>query len=195
MSSSRLWDLVIGETEAIHPRLIMLRMRSAFISRAAAPLYNARLLREAGFPVGDRTTVLGLPRITGSWPQKNDSSRRGLFLNLILGSDVVIDVDTVLDLEERISVGDRVLIGAQVMILTSTHELGPKERRAGPVTRSPVVIENGVWIGARSVILPGVTIGEGAVVNPGSVVNKDVPPNTRVGGIPAKKIEAFETPG
>lgn len=194
MSSSRLWDLVVGETAAIHPRLIMLRMRSAFVSRAASPLYNAQLLRGAGFVIGERTTVLGLPRITGSRPQKSDSGRRGLFLNLILGSDVVIDIDTVLDLEERITVGDRVLIGAQAMILTSTHELGPKERRAGPVTRSPVVIENGAWIGARSVILPGVTIGEGAVVNPGSVVNKDVPPNTRVGGIPAKKVEAFEAP-
>ena len=194
MSTSRLWDLVVGETAAIHPRLIMLRMRSAFVSRAASPLYNAQLLRGAGFVIGERTTVLGLPRITGSRPQKSDSGRRGLFLNLILGSDVVIDIDTVLDLEERITVGDRVLIGAQAMILTSTHELGPKERRAGPVTRSPVVIENGAWIGARSVILPGVTIGEGAVVNPGSVVNKDVPPNTRVGGIPAKKVEAFDAP-
>ena len=194
MSTSRLRDLVVGETAAIHPRLIMLRMRSAFVSRAASPLYNAQLLRGAGFVIGERTTVLGLPRITGSRPQKSDSGRRGLFLNLILGSDVVIDIDTVLDLEERITVGDRVLIGAQAMILTSTHELGPKERRAGPVTRSPVVIENGAWIGARSVILPGVTIGEGAVVNPGSVVNKDVPPNTRVGGIPAKKVEAFDAP-
>ena len=57
---------------------------------------------------------------------------------------------------------------------------------------SPVIIEDGVWIGARSVILPGVTIGAGAVINPGAVVNKDVPANTRVGGTPAKKVESFE---
>ena len=194
MNPSKVWGLVLGESAAIHPRLIMLKMRTAFIPRAALPLRIAQMLRDTGFPVGERTTVLGLPRITGSRPDPKDSSKRGLFANLIIGSDVVIDIDAVLDLEDRITVGDRVLIGAQVMILTSTHELGPKEHRAGPVIRSPVVIESGVWIGARCVILPGVTIGAGAVVNPGSVVNKDVPPNTRVGGAPAKKVEAFETP-
>ena len=194
MNPSKLWGLVLGESAAIHPRLIMLRMRSAFVARAAAPLHNAGMLRNTGFPVGERTTVLGLPRITGSRRDPKDASKPGLFANLIIGSDVVIDIDVVLDLEDRITIGDRVLLGAQVMILTSTHELGPKEHRAGPVIRSPVVIADGAWVGSRSVILPGVTIGEGAVVNPGSVVNKDVPPNTRVGGTPAKKVEAFETP-
>jgi maltose O-acetyltransferase len=195
MNASRLWSLVVEEAAAIHPRLILLKMRGAFSARAASPLHNAQLLRGTGFPLGERTTVLGMPRITGSRPDPKDSSKAGLFANLIIGSDVVIDIDAVFDLEERITIGDRVLIGAQVMILTSTHELGPKEHRAGPVIRNPVVIESGAWIGARTVILPGVTIGHGAVVNPGSVVNKDVPPNTRVGGAPAKKVEAFETPG
>ena len=79
------------------------------------------------------------------------------------------------------------------MILTSTHELDIKEHRAGRLQLSPVNVGDGVWIGARAIILPGVTIGAGAVVNPGAVVNKDVAPQTRVGGTPAVPIEVLKT--
>jgi acetyltransferase-like isoleucine patch superfamily enzyme len=61
------------------------------------------------------------------------------------------------------------------------------------VQRNPVVVGDGVWLGARSIILPGVTIGEGSIVNPGAVVNKDVAANTRVGGIPATQLEVLGT--
>ena len=50
-------------------------------------------------------------------------------------------------------------------------------------------IGKNVWIGSRSVILPGVTIGDGAIVAAGAVVTKDVPTNTVVGGVPAKVIK------
>ena len=77
------------------------------------------------------------------------------------------------------------------MILTSTHELGPPTHRAGPVTRAPVVVKAGAWVGPRAIVLPGVTIGEGAVVMAGALVNKDVPPNARVSGTPARVIETL----
>ena len=80
-------------------------------------------------------------------------------------------------------------IGHQVLIITTTHELGPREHRAGSALRNPVKIEDGAWIGSRCVILPGVTVGAGAIVEPGSVVNKDVAPNTSVRGIPAKVVQ------
>lgn len=53
-------------------------------------------------------------------------------------------------------------------------------------------IGDGVWIGARAIILPGVTIGEGAVVAAGAVVTKDVEPWAVVGGNPAKFIKMRE---
>ena len=53
-------------------------------------------------------------------------------------------------------------------------------------------IGDGVWIGARAIILPGVTIGEGAVVAAGAVVTKDVDPWAVVGGNPAKFIKKRE---
>jgi acetyltransferase-like isoleucine patch superfamily enzyme len=63
----------------------------------------------------------------------------------------------------------------------------------------PIRIDDDVWIGGRSVILPGVHIGQGAVVAAGAVVTRDVVPYAVVGGVPARLIrmrdgEAKETP-
>lgn len=57
---------------------------------------------------------------------------------------------------------------------------------------APIVIEDNVWIGARSVILKGVTIGEGSIVACDSVVTKDVPPFTIVAGNPARVVKHIE---
>jgi acetyltransferase-like isoleucine patch superfamily enzyme len=53
---------------------------------------------------------------------------------------------------------------------------------------APVVIKRGAFVGARSIILPGVTINENSIVGAGSVVTRNVPSNTIVGGVPAKVI-------
>jgi acetyltransferase-like isoleucine patch superfamily enzyme len=52
----------------------------------------------------------------------------------------------------------------------------------------PVRIGNHVWIGARAVVLKGVTVGDGAVIGAGAVVTQNVPPNTMVAGVPARAI-------
>ncbi len=56
----------------------------------------------------------------------------------------------------------------------------------------PVSIGNDVWIGGNVTILPGVTIGNNVVVAAGAVVTKDVPDNTLVGGVPARRIKHIE---
>jgi acetyltransferase-like isoleucine patch superfamily enzyme len=86
-----------------------------------------------------------------------------------------------------ITVGDGVLFAPKVNLVTIGHPLNPAERRA--TFTSPIVIGNGVWIGVGATVMPGVTIGENAVVAAGAVVTKDVPPNTVVGGVPAKVIK------
>jgi acetyltransferase-like isoleucine patch superfamily enzyme len=52
-----------------------------------------------------------------------------------------------------------------------------------------VIIEDDCWVGANSIILPGVTIGQGSIIAAGSVVTKDVEAFSIVGGVPAKKIK------
>lgn len=71
----------------------------------------------------------------------------------------------------------------------SANRFIAKPDRKSTFRKPPVVIGNDVWIGARAMILRGVTIGDGAIVAGGSVVTKDVAPYAVVGGIPAKVIK------
>ena len=85
-----------------------------------------------------------------------------------------------------ITIEDDVLIGPRVNLVTENHPLDPLHRKS--LDLKPILIKRNAWIGAGATILPGVTIGENAVVAAGAVVNKDVPANTVLGGVPAKFI-------
>jgi acetyltransferase-like isoleucine patch superfamily enzyme len=91
-----------------------------------------------------------------------------------------------------ITIEDDVQIAPRVNITSENHPLDPSSRRS--LDLKAVVIKRNAWIGAGATILPGVTIGENAVVAAGAVVNKDVPANTVVGGVPAKIIKTFDAP-
>ncbi|MCQ2078761.1 MAG: sugar O-acetyltransferase [archaeon] len=106
----------------------------------------------------------------------------GMFISI--GRNTFINGNcTMLD-QGGINIGEDVLIGPGVSIITAGHPLDPSERRNG--FNRPVVIEDNVWIGANSTILPGVTIGRNSVVAACSVVTRDVPPDTLVMGHPAR---------
>ena len=87
-----------------------------------------------------------------------------------------------------VNIGNNVYIGMETTIITTTHEIGSSEQRCGENIVRPILIEDGAWIGAKSVILPGVTIGKGCIIQAGSVVYKDCKPNCIYGGNPAKMI-------
>jgi acetyltransferase-like isoleucine patch superfamily enzyme len=89
-----------------------------------------------------------------------------------------------------LDIADDVMIGPNVSIVTSSHPIEPSRRRASVIAK-PVVIERNVWIAAGATIIGGVTIGENSVVAAGSVVTKDAPPNTLVGGNPARVIRSI----
>lgn len=107
--------------------------------------------------------------------------------NLKIGKRVFINAGCKFQDQGGITIGDDVLVGHNCVIATLNHAMEP-ERRADMVP-APVRIGDRVWIGANVTILQGVTIGEGAVIAAGAVVNKDVPPRTVVGGIPAKILK------
>lgn len=90
-----------------------------------------------------------------------------------------------------LKIGDNVMMGPDVTILTHTHNI---ERTDIPMGQqgsrtAEVVIGNDVWIGMRSIIMPGVRIGDGVVIGAGAVVTKDVPDFAIVGGVPARIIK------
>ena len=107
---------------------------------------------------------------------------------LKIGQMVFINHSLCVSAAAGIEIEDGVQIAPQVTILTVNHDLKNKTI----VKCSPVHIEKNAWIGARAIILPGVTIGENAVVGAGAVVTKDVPANSVVVGNPAKVIKNIE---
>lgn len=106
--------------------------------------------------------------------------------NLKLGKHIFINQNCqILDLG-GVEIKDHVKIGPRVSILSETHPVDPATRKT--LIGKPVVIEENVWLGSGCTILPGVTVGVNSVVAAGAVVNKDVPANVVVAGVPAKVI-------
>jgi acetyltransferase-like isoleucine patch superfamily enzyme len=110
--------------------------------------------------------------------------------NINVGKNVFVNHACTFMDRGGITLEDNVLIGPKVNLITTNHPLQPSERRA--TISHPIVIKKNAWIGAAATIMPGVTIGENSVVAAGAVVTRDVPPNTIVGGIPAKIIKKLE---
>ena len=108
---------------------------------------------------------------------------------LTLGDGVGISGSSIYCARE-ITVGNRVRIGSGCLIMDNdAHSLDPVKRNQGAPGRSaPVRIDDDAFVGARSIVLKGVSIGEAAVVGAGSVVTKDVPPRTIVAGNPARAV-------
>lgn len=95
-----------------------------------------------------------------------------------------------------IEIGDHTGLGPGTLIFSSNHQFAAgRLYHDQPWTERNVRVGRDVWVGAGSIILPGVTIGDGSVVAAGSVVTRDVAPGVLVGGVPAHPIKARSTEG
>ncbi|MFA9557280.1 2,3,4,5-tetrahydropyridine-2,6-dicarboxylate N-acetyltransferase [Evansella sp. AB-rgal1] len=101
-------------------------------------------------------------------------------IGAVVGEGTMIDMNVVLG--GRATVGKNCHIGAGA-VLAGVIE---------PPSAKPVIVEDGVVVGANAVILEGVTVGQGAVVAAGAIVTEDVPPNTVVAGTPARVIKEID---
>ena len=144
---------------------------------------RSMVLRACGWNVGRGAVMAQTPRLIGSGP---------LLERLHIGAEVFVNLGNVWELSDRVYIDDRVAIGQDVMLLTSSHRIGSSVRRADELFTAPVTVDSGVWIGARSLVLPGVHIGEGALVAANTVVREDVPANVLFAGNPGRVIRPLD---
>ncbi|MCT4598514.1 MAG: acetyltransferase [Vallitalea sp.] len=129
------------------------------------------------------------------YASKTCNIEKGVFFGN--GSNIRVGEYSGIGLNARIQgpliIGDNVMMGPDVIIYTKNHETSRTDipmMEQGVTTPKQVIIEDDVWIGARAIILPGVTIKKGSIIAAGSVITKDVEAYEVVGGVPGKKIKS-----
>jgi len=149
--------------------------------------------------VGRRPVVLGSPTVDASDLEVGDDfkvwsgHRRTLVSGwgrLRVGDRVFINTGSVIISTLEITIGDDVAFASDVYVIDSNSH-GMEGR---PFVEAPVRIGDGTWVGARAMILPGVTIGKRVVVGAGAVVTRDVPDDSLVAGNPARVIRSLTYP-
>lgn len=108
------------------------------------------------------------------------------------GNGVYANFNLTLVDDGEIYVGNNVLFAPNVILASGTHPIHPELRSRQAQYNLPIHIGNNVWIGANSVILPGVNIGDNSVIGAGSVVTKDIPANVIAVGNPCKVLRKID---
>lgn len=111
-----------------------------------------------------------------------------------IGRDSLVGEYSVIRGQGGVVIGDRVYTSPFTQIIAVNHVFSDPQRPfiEQGITAEGIVIEDDVWLGAGAIITDGVRVGKGAVVAAGAVVTHDVPPNTVVGGVPAKPIKTID---
>ncbi|HEX9068597.1 MAG TPA: acyltransferase, partial [Ktedonobacterales bacterium] len=131
-----------------------------------------------GWRVGRDTAILMGQRVQmAGWRTSGRKVR--------IGDDAVINHGCYLYITGGLEIGSHVSISTGAWLMTGTHDMRSPDFADAYL---PIIIEDYAWIGARAMILGGVTIGRGAVVMAGAVVSRDVPPGVVVGGVPARPV-------
>lgn len=160
-------------------RGFVLRVRGGDIGRKNSIGRNCQFLNPRNISLGSRVTL-----------------ENNVFIKIVsptakfaVGDFVFIGMGVEFDILQEVKIGSHVLLAPGVFITDHNHQTVASLRiDQQECIAKPVVIENDVWVGAKAIILPGVTIGRGAVVGAGSVVVNDVEEMTIVAGVPAKLI-------
>lgn len=193
-------------------------VKSYLVGESAAPQPSSHPIAEWRRLLGGRVSIGSDARVTSAHLIARDPPRCALYIGAEsnIEATIVLEKDGVevrvgsrthlgggalVDAACGIEIGDDVLIAFEVLIMDhDSHAMHFESRQHDvrdwmrgtkdwtSVVRQPVRIDNKAWIGARTIVLKGVTIGEGAIIGAGSVVTGDVPPWTLAAGNPARII-------
>lgn len=133
--------------------------------------------------VGKRT-IWRSPR-TRVWVTVSKGARLRLGDRVLLNDGVNVSCYTNITIGENTQIAD-----FSTIYDTNFHRVSPESE----VVSAPVVIGKNVWIGARSIVLPGVTIGDHSVIAAGSIVTESIPARSVAVGVPARVVSTFECP-
>ena len=175
----RVLRVLTSEFGPLNLRLLLLSALVSLLPRRSFGRLRALVYRLFGVAVGRGAIILGKLELSGDPP----AHRR-----LQIGERCMINTPCFIELAADVRIEDDVNLGHHVVLTTSGHLVGESIRRAGLLRASPIVLEQGCWLGAGVTVLPGVRVGRGAVVAAGALVHRDVPPNTLVGGVPARVL-------
>jgi acetyltransferase-like isoleucine patch superfamily enzyme len=177
-------QVIIGPGSRVHQDANIHAGKDATIllGEKCSVLTHAILRNGKGVDMGNGSSISGYCNIFPREP--------GYDGKFTMGEGSNIGDNTIIDTSDDVIIGKQVALGPFDIIYTHDHNYHSDTFAAwkGGVHTGKVVIEDGAWVGARVVLLPGVTIGRRAIVAAGSVVTKDVAPGDIVGGIPAKSL-------
>ena len=158
-------------------RLYFFNILNSILPPSSFNSLKTKLLRWAGIIIGNNCEISGGAKIVGNG-------------NLLIGNNVFIGMEALIMINEgsTVEIQDYSIIGTRSTIVTGFHPITPDGPRiiGYEGTNSKIKICKGSSVGTRVLILPGITVNEMSHCAAGSVVTKDVPPFTRVGGVPAK---------
>ena len=147
---------------------------------------NTAILRAFGATIGENVNIVSPITLANTIHR---------YENLTIGDNCILNGNNFLDLREKIILENGVSLGPGVIIMTHNRYNGNpflEDRLAHTCGHKEVIIKKGSGIKAGALIIHGITIGENAVVGGNAVVNRDVPDNCFVGGVPARIIKEIK---
>lgn len=176
--------------QGIYNRWISKRFNGNYINFK----YPVNYIRGSKYIKIDKGCSFGKFTVLTAWDTQDKNQ---YFPNITIGENCNFGDYLHLTAINDIEIGNNVLTGRWVTITDNSHgKIDIKSLKIAPIDRKwhskgPIIIKDDVWIGDKVSILSNVTIGKGSVIAANSVVTKDVPPYTVVGGNPAKLIKQF----
>lgn len=171
-----------------------------FLGRSVRLRCKSRIALGKGATLGDNVLVEGLSRDgvhigAGSSIGANTiimptSVMRNLGQGFRIGKNSGMGQNCFVGCGGGVTIGDNVIMGQFISFHTERHLSEDLDRPIMDqgVERSPIVIEDDVWVGVKATFLPGAHVGHGSIVAAGAVVRGTIPPHSIIGGVPAKII-------